>query len=776
MKKVKHQEDQISNLCLKGSGIVCGLDIYVDEDYGVLIRAGNGLTSNGQYIEFKPSQWFRYYRPYENDTYPLFQDVDVWELTKHHNEGEPQKPQSSDEEYNPFLKNKVVLLFLDEDGQTGDPIVRPLLMDLDQLLEKLNLNQLATQILWQEIGDDDDFIYGDDYNPDDTRPTIHALNLAVNPSYRLPELYLRRFGFSSGDSFDCPPEGVDTSVFPCIGNLDDIYNAYFPIIDEALGALDRALKKLHHKFKELLDWNKHGQVQEWIELLCEKWETYKLENEEEAIGTKYYIQYFYDWARDLVQAYNELRQELIDLVAACCAKADAFPNHLLLGLALRDDLSRQPKPLRHVFRLPPIYNGNADRLQSMRLYSWRVLMMIKGFYLPDYIADEDINPYCGASELDDEDIPDFSTIKITPGKFYDAPLGEQTIPYYYPVTWSKYSVHHFWNYNRTKTSSTDHILSYHASDFEDSYTQVLSMVRPLHYSFNKYPFFRVEGHINRLLRDVFRKKNGQTTVESGVWSTLKYLKTKYNLPISFRFINVQDLAPGNKYQFPIIPDDLGENCQAVASYIKEESEEFCSLRCDLLGAEHQAGAKEGGTFLLIVQKIKVDELIGETEVVIADMFLPCCYNDCNKKLDIICIDEDQIVLKPTGKDQQVLVKERQRSASQTPLSKTESKPPPKEPGKKESKEAKGDPAAILLAILGKAALGEKDDLKAIKGIGSDFEEKLNDKGIYTYQQISKMTDETYLLLDELLGKINEGRAKKGKWAEKAKSLMKKKQP
>ena len=783
MKKIQQHENQITRLCLTGSGIVCGLDIYVDEDYGVLIRSGNGLTSNGQYIEVQQSTWYRYCRPYANDTYPLFQGVDLWELTEdYYSDGEPLKPQSSNEELNPFLRDKVVLLFIEEDVQTGDSVVLPLMMDQQQLLEKLNLRQLSTQLLWEQLGDDDDFIYSDDYNPDDTRPSIHNLNLAVNPALRLPELYLRRFGFSKGDPFDCPPEGVDTSEFPCfeaptVGEfpnyLDDLYEAYVPIIDEATFALDAALTQLHTDFGALMDWNKNQRVEEWIGLLCEKWEAYKTENEDEPIGTKYYIQYFYDWARDLVQAYNELRQELIDLVIACCANVDEYPNHLFLGIALRDGLSRQPKPLRHTFVQPPIYNGNADRLQRTRLYCWRVLMMIKGFYLPDYISDEEINPYCGSSNMDEDDMPDFSQIKITPGRFYDDPLGEQTIPYYYPVTWSRYSVHHFWNYERTKSSSTDHLLSYHASDLEDSYTQVYAAIRPLHYSLNKYPFFRVEGHIGKPLQDVYIREAGEITIRPGAWSTLKYLKTKYNLPVYFRHVPIDALISAEKYRFPNIPDQSQTDCPDFPTLINEmrgsgKLEEFCSLDCDyldssLLGAEHQAGVKEGGTFILLTQQQDVEWYDEKVAIVIADLTLPCCYNDCSDEIDVICKTIEGEIIEPP-RERPVVEKVDELSSGRKETEKTDDQKERERPG----------PAERLLVMLGKAEEGKKDNLKAIKGIGPAFERDLNKMGIFTYEQVSKMTDESYSLLDDLISQNNRGRARRDQWAEKAKELHKNK--
>ena len=77
--------------------------------------------------------------------------------------------------------------------------------------------------------------------------------------------------------------------------------------------------------------------------------------------------------------------------------------------------------------------------------------------------------------------------------------------------------------------------------------------------------------------------------------------------------------------------------------------------------------------------------------------------------------------------------------------------------------------SIDFSTLGNAKEEDKDDLKSIKGIGPFLEEKLNALGIYTYEQISKMTP-------ELEGQVNEaieffpGRIKRDEWVKQAKDL------
>ena len=65
---------------------------------------------------------------------------------------------------------------------------------------------------------------------------------------------------------------------------------------------------------------------------------------------------------------------------------------------------------------------------------------------------------------------------------------------------------------------------------------------------------------------------------------------------------------------------------------------------------------------------------------------------------------------------------------------------------------------------------QRDDLKAIKGIGPKLEKMLNDLGIYSYEQVSRLTNKEYELIDEILGSLP-GRGQRDRWAEQAQELM-----
>ena len=68
-----------------------------------------------------------------------------------------------------------------------------------------------------------------------------------------------------------------------------------------------------------------------------------------------------------------------------------------------------------------------------------------------------------------------------------------------------------------------------------------------------------------------------------------------------------------------------------------------------------------------------------------------------------------------------------------------------------------------------AATQTADDLKRISGVGPKMEEKLHQLGIFTFEQVSKMTDTEYDLLDSIIDEFP-GRAKRDDWAGQASKL------
>ena len=90
--------------------------------------------------------------------------------------------------------------------------------------------------------------------------------------------------------------------------------------------------------------------------------------------------------------------------------------------------------------------------------------------------------------------------------------------------------------------------------------------------------------------------------------------------------------------------------------------------------------------------------------------------------------------------------------------------------REELERVKANASKIDFDVLGTAKASDKDDLQAIKGVGPFIEEKLNALGIFTYEQISKMTSE----LEDTVNLAIEffpGRVKRDQWVAQSKALL-----
>ncbi len=86
-------------------------------------------------------------------------------------------------------------------------------------------------------------------------------------------------------------------------------------------------------------------------------------------------------------------------------------------------------------------------------------------------------------------------------------------------------------------------------------------------------------------------------------------------------------------------------------------------------------------------------------------------------------------------------------------------------------EASEEDINSLLGNLGTfdASTQKADDLKKVNGIGPVMEKKLNEIGIFTFDQVSKMTAKEYDILDSITGSFP-GRAQRDDWAGQAEQL------
>lgn len=88
---------------------------------------------------------------------------------------------------------------------------------------------------------------------------------------------------------------------------------------------------------------------------------------------------------------------------------------------------------------------------------------------------------------------------------------------------------------------------------------------------------------------------------------------------------------------------------------------------------------------------------------------------------------------------------------------------------KSKREVKKSTDVIEKQLSAKIIADEKDDLKIINGIGPGIEKKLNTLGIYSFRQISELTEESIKKLTESI-KFFPGRIDRDRWVEQASKL------
>ncbi len=84
--------------------------------------------------------------------------------------------------------------------------------------------------------------------------------------------------------------------------------------------------------------------------------------------------------------------------------------------------------------------------------------------------------------------------------------------------------------------------------------------------------------------------------------------------------------------------------------------------------------------------------------------------------------------------------------------------------------AKAKIGEMLGTKIPRANISEKDDLKKIEGIGPFIEMKLNDIGIYTFEQVSMLNEESISLITDAI-QFFPGRIEKDDWVGQAESFM-----
>jgi hypothetical protein len=445
-------EDQqrLTRTCLIGVGLVCGLSFKGDAN-GITVGKGCGVTTDGDLL-YLPETTYKNFRAYDNSLikyppfYPLGTDsaqMALWEMVLPDDKGAfPAdstaltgfKAKAGKEltemygllylEY--YSKDPDACTAIDCDNQGRKQVARPKVL----LVSQADMNQIIEQTGSEVIYDD---IYKKYFN-------------AYNSYIDAPVMAARRVFLNSQN----------------IASSSTLTAAFANTAKNGASALANAIKSLYSTFKFVLD----------------PQSAYSIDGIAAIINTTLSIstaplqaQYLYDFYKDLLATYNELRALLVDIVYQCCPNIYAFPKHLMLG-ALNVTSTAKPTAYRHRFYSSPAVSANREKLNT-------------AINLLDRL-----NIMCGAFAPSSA-----GGIKITPSVDNSNPVEARAIPFYYGKT---VALAQKWSYSRWLQGTDKLILGYNAGLYSPANDAV---VNPLSYSIDGNNFFRIEGHIGKTYTD-----------------------------------------------------------------------------------------------------------------------------------------------------------------------------------------------------------------------------------------------------------------------------------
>ncbi|WP_210518799.1 PKD domain-containing protein [Hymenobacter terricola] len=236
-----------------------------------------------------------------------------------------------------------------------------------------------------------------------------------------------------------------------------------------------------------------GPVKDWAHLLVKKAHDASRDD---------YIQYAYDWLKDLHEAYEEFRQATALWLVACLPPETAFPKHLLLGELVPAPGLCQPQYRHAWLRSPAVDAAPNARDQAVWLFQ-RLGHLIEEFVVP---ASPGKTVVASAEAL-----------RLTPDVARTAAFDRRSLPFYY-----RPDLRAFWSYDKAHSCRTGHLLSYHEA-VAGAPPQV---VTPFRFQVEPFSFYRIEGLLNAPVTNVLTR--------------LLTLRQQYNLAFDVVALRVDD--------------------------------------------------------------------------------------------------------------------------------------------------------------------------------------------------------------------------------------------
>lgn len=466
-----NDQDRLTRICLNGVGLVCGFKVTTSFSSlrstreisrgrirrgrtSIQISQGVGVTTDGDILHLTKSidnstyrdlaidsVNYSFYRTFEDENaqYTHFRNnneqIELLELISQEDEAENNGQIALDDV---ILRDKIIVLYLDNYSE------KPGVCTTTDCDSQGNLEVAKLRVLLIDQQDVRNIINAKD-------PTF--VKFDTRASYKkLPELHLAKIAVNRSTN----------------SNFDAVMQQYKAAILQGKIELTAAMNTIYQEFNGFINEDARNNLAQ-IDV--------KLNNQSAA----YYIQYEYDWLRDLMDTYQEIKNVLFDIKAQCCPNLTAFPKHLLLGHVQE---TQEYSTLRHEFYKSPIIPSDFENIEKFNFLLKRFEAQINDFN-PNFLK-----------------LNQSVVTKITPSTKKRI-LGDKAIPAYYQ---SSLNLMRHWNFDKTRRLMWQHNLGYHR--------QNLALQEPLQFSFEDKNFYRIEGiqgqnyeSVHKTL-DTLRKNHG----------------------------------------------------------------------------------------------------------------------------------------------------------------------------------------------------------------------------------------------------------------------------
>ena len=525
------QHDRLTRIKLIGSGIVCGLDISIQEKESITVSKGCGLTSQGYLITFCDTKFTRFIT-YNTQNFPgdlLFVKQCEDDLTY-------PKPFYKDE-----FKDGIFQLLTDAqfDDLKGDDQKIAVALASNSIID---LNKYAVVLFLETQEESLKNCDTNDCNDKGSQMDFEVKALLVEKAV-LDELKKAQ---------EKPVPAGKPSVTPDLHHVelkrynvpvqdlksaDEVLQAFATLVDDAkLRSIAEVLNYCFIHYYYLLEDETSNPFENIFEL-------FKKLRDDILKNNPILIQYFYDFIDDVLKAYYEFKSKIFEVSTSCCGNEMEFPLHLMLGEATLNTSMEVQSAYREYFIYSPLFNNQKNKLDEVRLLFTRIKLL--------------------TTEINFASITDFENriVKVTPSRYGHADLSDRCIPFHYNVTDPGKELYHYWNYYKTSRGNDRFNLGYNAFQ----YCFADNVVHPLLYDIERFDFFRIEGHIGKNITNAI--------------TLVKTLQTENNLPFDITALSADYIGALVRGEEPkcVIQDLESDYRMLIAEFICKVHDSFCFI-------------------------------------------------------------------------------------------------------------------------------------------------------------------------------------------------------